>query len=43
VLYYRTESDFQDLLDPEWNVKSSVYFEDTKAQMFLQIRKLDDN
>ncbi len=43
VLYYRTESDFQDLLDPEWNVKSSVYFEDTKAQMFLQIQKLDDN
>jgi len=43
VLYYRTESDFLELIDPEWKIESSVYFEDTKTQMFLHIKKLDDN
>ncbi len=40
VLYYRSESDFLELLDPEWKIEKSVYFEDTKVQMFLQIKKL---
>jgi len=42
VLYYRTESDFIELIDPDWKTENSVYFEDTKAQMFLHLKKLDD-
>lgn len=39
VLYYRTEDEFLDLIDNEWDVESSVYFEKTKTQMFLHIKK----
>ncbi len=42
VLYYRSEADFLDLLDPEWKVEKSVFFEGTKAQMFLQIKKVEN-
>jgi len=43
VLYYRSESDFIELIDPEWKTEYSVSFENTKAQMFLHIKKLADN
>ena len=43
VLYYRTESEFLELVNPEWNTESAVTFENTRAQMFLHIKKLETN
>lgn len=39
VLFYRTEEDMLNLINPEWNAEHSVFFEETKSQMFLHIRK----
>lgn len=39
VLYYRTEEEFLELAAPLPNVKSRVYFEEAKAQLFLEIQR----
>jgi len=39
VLYYRSEEEFLELVNPEWNAKPDVFFENTKAQMFLHLKK----
>ncbi len=38
VLYYRTEEEFMNLLNDK-TAKKSVFFENAKSQMFLQVRK----
>ena len=39
VLYYRNESEFKELLGETSSAETVVSFEDTRVQMFLQIRK----
>lgn len=39
VLYYRSEDEFLDLVNPDWDSENSVFLEDTGSQMFLHIKK----
>ncbi len=39
VLYYRTEEEFISLLGDAPSAKASVFFEDTRSQMFLHVEK----
>lgn len=39
VLYYRTEEEFMDLLDPVMRKETMIYFDESGIQMFLQVRK----
>lgn len=39
VLYYRTEEEFIGLLGDAPSAKASVFFEDTRSQMFLHVEK----
>ncbi len=39
VLYYRTEEEFRELLNGTPVKEAKVYFEDTRSQMFLRVRK----
>jgi len=39
VVYYRTEEAFADLLDGIHDAESSIFFDETGIQMFLNVRK----
>jgi extracellular factor (EF) 3-hydroxypalmitic acid methyl ester biosynthesis protein len=39
VLYYRTEQEFRDLLKSVNSAVTSIVFEDTGNQMFMQVKK----
>jgi extracellular factor (EF) 3-hydroxypalmitic acid methyl ester biosynthesis protein len=39
VLYYRSESDFKELLGDTSSAVMNVSFEDTRVQMFLHVKK----
>ena len=40
VLYYRTEKDFLELVPDTTPSEADVFFEETKSQMFLKVKKL---
>ncbi len=40
VLYYRTEEDFRELVPDTNSAEINVFFEDTRSQMFLNLKKL---
>ena len=43
VLYHRTEEEFRNLLGDASAAEVDVFFEDTGSQMFLHIKKMDDD